>query len=110
MAARDDWPGGDDGPGVRSSTPPAASRPAHELGLAHGDPSAEQIWLDEDGVVKLGGIGLTTMPGAETRDGAEPFARSASRDVQITWTDARYAVEVTYGPSRTTRSPRIRRS
>lgn len=80
-AARDDWPGG---PTALACVLHAARGllAGHEQGLAHGDPSAEQIWLGEDGVVKLAGLGLVQMPGAEARDGAEPFPKSASRDVQ----------------------------
>jgi hypothetical protein len=80
LSARDDWHGGD-----------AALVPildvargllaAHEQGLAHGQLSAEHIWIDDRGAVRLAGIGLTTT-GTETRDGAEPFALSAARDVQ----------------------------
>ena len=76
---------------------PAAARPlapvlhaargppgrAQSRAYAHGDPSAEHIWIDEGGVVRLAGLGLASMPGADTRDGAEPFALSAARDVQI---------------------------
>lgn len=80
-SGRDDWPGG-----IAALAPVLhAARgllAAHEQGLAHGDPSAEHVWIDEGGVVNLAGIGLTSMPGSETRDGAEPFALSAARDVQ----------------------------
>jgi hypothetical protein len=55
---------------------------AHEQGLAHGDPSAENIRLDSNGNVKLGGLGLGGVS-PETRDGPESFALSAARDVQI---------------------------
>ncbi len=82
VSARDDWPGGDAAlaPALHAARGLLA---AHELGLAHGDPSAEHLWLDEGGVVKLGGLGLATVPGSDTRDGAIPFALSAAEDVKI---------------------------
>ncbi len=81
LAARDDWPGGDAAlvPILHATRGLLA---AHEQGLAHGHFSAEHVWIDRGGVAKLAGIGLTIMPGAETRDGAEPFGLSAARDVQ----------------------------
>jgi MFS family permease len=53
---------------------------AHDQGLAHGNPSAENIWVDAEGVVKLTGLGLAPA-GLESRDGPEPFSQAASRDV-----------------------------
>ncbi len=74
LAARDDWPGGDAAmvPILHTARGLVA---AHEQGLAHGHLSSEHIWID-DGAVKLAGIGLATAPAAE------PFALSASRDIQ----------------------------
>ncbi|HEY2157743.1 MAG TPA: hypothetical protein VGH33_19090, partial [Isosphaeraceae bacterium] len=81
LAARDDWPGGDAAlvPILHAARGLLA---AHEQGLAHGQLAAEHVWIDDGGSVKLAGVGLATMPGAKTRDGAEPFGLSAGRDVQ----------------------------
>lgn len=81
LSARENWPGGDAAvaPVLHAARGLLA---AHEQGLTHGDPSPEHIWVDEDGTVRLAGIGLAEPPGSATRDGAEPFPLSAARDVQ----------------------------
>ncbi len=80
LAARDDWPGGD----AAVVAVLHASRgllAAHDQGLAHGDPSADHLWHDEGGVVRLAGLGLGDAPAGP--EGPEPLTLSAIRDVQI---------------------------
>jgi hypothetical protein len=79
VATRTDWPGGDSAIALILHAARGLLA-AHEQGLAHGDPSPDQIWLDAGGVVKLAGLGLGDRP-PETRDGREPFTATALSDV-----------------------------
>jgi hypothetical protein len=99
LASRDDWPGGEAAiaPVLHAARGLLA---AHEQGLTHGDPSADHIWLDAAGVVKLAGLGLGERP-AETRDGHEPLAASVATDVQTLG----QTLETLMGKSRTLPEP-----
>jgi len=81
LASRPDWEGGDASLAIILHAARGLAA-AHQQGLAHGDPSPENIWLDLGGTVKLAGLGLGETT-AETRDGPAPFVLSATKDAQI---------------------------
>ena len=54
---------------------------AHDQGLTHGDPSLENLGIDDGGIIKLTGLGLNA-PVTEVQNPSQSFALFAAADAQ----------------------------
>ena len=55
----------------------------HRLGIVHGDPGPDLVWIGDDGTVKLDGLGLLGSRAERPVENSVPFGELARRDVQV---------------------------